>query len=416
MLTLTYEYKLKPNRWQAQQNDHDLEVCRQMWNYALKKHKGWMASRKCPINACSLHNVYILAADAPYSNFQVEWQLLTQAKQFNPQLSSVNAQVLQQVPRPLNLAFRLRHTHGAGFPHFKKTRRTRSVVFPQLGKAPLLSGAVKPTSLGVMAQHQSRPNPKGFTAKQARVVKRASGYYVMLTFSAEVAIPEPPLVGHVVGVDVRLEYFLSTSNGLQLERTKFFADLQSMLKLPQSRLKRKQIGAANWQQSQAKVTRLHKQIANTRKDFHFKVAHQLCDAADVIVVEDLNLIGLSWGTLGKHMLDASHGLFLHGILPWVTCKRGKAVVNEPARGISQECLACWAEVPKTLSTRWHECPCGCSMPRDVASGIVFKDRFISRGARGCEKAPGEVLAGSVLHSSQDSVNEESPSIALGLIG
>jgi putative transposase len=418
MITLTYEYKLKPTKQQAEQIDHDLEVCRRVWNYALRERKDWIASRKCPVNACSLRSEYIIPADAPYPSFKVQCQRLTEAKRLNADLASVNAQALQQVLRRLDQAFDRRKKLGAGFPRFKKSGQMRSFSFPQLGKTPLENGAVKLPGLGWTAIRQSRPYPDGFVVKQARVVKRASGYYVMLSFQADIAIPEPPLVGHVVGVDVGLEYFLSTSDGLQLERPKFFVDLQRKLKSLQRRLKRKQLGSANWKKAQLKVARLHEQIANTRKDFHFKAAHQLCDAADVIVVEDLNLIGLSRGMLGKHMLDAGHGQFLNLVLPWIGFKRGKAVVKEKAAGTSQECPDCGEAVHKALKTRWHECPCGCSMPRDIASGLVLRNRFKKRGgAHRAEKAPGEVLAGvSFGASSQDSVNGESPAIREALAG
>lgn len=417
MITLTYEYKLKPTKQQAEQIDHDLEVCRRVWNYALRERKDWIAARQCLVNACSVRSEYIIPADEPYPSFKVQCQRLTEAKRLNVDLASVNAQALQQVLRRLDQAFERRQKLGAGFPRFKKSGQMRSFSFPQLGKTPLKNGAVKLPGLGWAALRQSRPYPDGFTVKQARVVKRASGYYVMLSFQADIAIPEPPLVGHVVGVDVGLEYFLSTSDGLQLERPKFFVDLQRKLKLLQRRLKRKRIGSANWKKAQIRVARLHEQIANTRKDFHFKAAHRLCDGADVIVVEDLNLVGLSRGMLGKHMLDAGHGQFLNSVLPWIGWKRGKAVVKEKAAGTSQECPACGETVHKTLATRWHECPCGCSMPRDIASGLVLRNRFKERGgAHRAEKAPGEVLAGSVLHSSQDSVNGESPAIREVLAG
>ncbi|WP_298617905.1 RNA-guided endonuclease TnpB family protein [uncultured Thermosynechococcus sp.] len=288
-LSLTYEYKLKPTKQQAEQIDHYLEVCRRVWNDALREHKDWMASRKCPVNACSLRMEYILPADAPYPSFPVQCQRLTEAKRLNADLASVNAQVLQQVLRRLDQAFERRKKLGAGFPRFKKPGQMRSFCFPQLGKDPLRNGAVKLPGLGWTAIRQSRPYPDGFVVKQARVVKRASGYYLLLTFQADVAIPEPPLVGHVVGVDVGLEYFLSTSDGLQLERPKFFVNLQRKLKLLQRRLKRKQLGSANWKKAQLKVAKLHEHIANARKDFHFKVAHHLCDVADVLIVEDLNL-------------------------------------------------------------------------------------------------------------------------------
>ncbi|WP_244348361.1 RNA-guided endonuclease InsQ/TnpB family protein [Thermostichus vulcanus] len=310
MMNLTYEYKLKPTQQQAKQINHYLEICRRVWNDALRERKDWMASRKCPVNACSLRSESIIPADAPYPSFKLQCQRLTEAKRLDEDLASVNAQALQQVLRRLDQAFDRRKKLGTGFPRFKKPGQMRSFAFPQLGKTPLNNGAVKLPGLGWVALRQSRPYPEGFMVKQARVVKRASGYYVLLTFQADIAIPAPPLVGPVVAVDVGLEYFLSTSDGLQLERPKFFVDLHRKLKSLQRRLKRKQLGSANWKKAQLKVARLHERIANTRKDFHFKAAHQLCHEADVIVVEDLNLINLSRGMLGKHMLDAGHGQFL----------------------------------------------------------------------------------------------------------
>ncbi|WP_448526211.1 RNA-guided endonuclease InsQ/TnpB family protein [Parathermosynechococcus lividus] len=188
MITLTYEYKLKPTKQQSEHIDHVLETCRRVWNDALRERKDWMASRKCPVNACSLHREYIIPADAPYPSFQLQCQRLTEAKRLNPDLASVNAQALQQVLRRLDHAFDRRKKLGAGFPRFKKPGQMRSFLFPQLGKTPLRDRAVKLPRLGWVAIRQSRPYPDGFVVKQARVIKRASGYYVILTFQASVAI------------------------------------------------------------------------------------------------------------------------------------------------------------------------------------------------------------------------------------
>ena len=185
-----------------------------------------------------------------------------------------------------------------------------------------------------------------------------------------------PLEGRFVGVNVGLEYFLSTSEGVQVARPKFFVSMQRKLRLLQRRLKNKQRGSANWLRLQRKIARLHERIANTRKDFHFKQAHALCAGADVVVVEDLNLTGLSRGFLGKHMLDAGHGQFLNQILPWVCLKQGVGYIKVPAAGTSQECPQCGSSCKKSLSERWHRCECGCSVPRDVASGMVIKKRAI----------------------------------------
>lgn len=215
----------------------------------------------------------------------------------------------------------------------------------------------------------------------------------MLTFQSDATIPRAPLAGSFVGVDVGLEYFLSTSDGLQVERPKFFVEMQSKLKLLQRRLKRKRKGSKNWLKAQKKVGLLHEKIANTRKDFHFKTAHQLCGQGDVLAVEDLNLIGLSRGFLGKHMLDAGHGQFLNQILPWVCLRRNKGYVKVLASGTSQECPDCGTTVQKLLSDRWHQCSCGSSLPRDVASGQVIRNRAVGRTVH--QNACGDGLAGAI---------------------
>ena len=394
MLTLTYEYKLKPSQAQIDYIDSTLEACRRLWNFALRERKDWINARKSPINSCSLVSEYIIPADAPYPGFKEQCRALTVAKKDNPLLKAANAQVLQQVLRTLERAFKDMNGRGFGFPRFKRVGKIRSFVFPQLGKDPLGSRQIKLPGLGWVCIRQSRPYPEGFVVKQARIVRRASGYYVMLSFQCDVSIPDLPLLGKVVGVDVGLEFFASTSTRIQIERPKFLLDMQSQLKLLQRRLKRKVKGSSNTQKLQGKIARVHERIANARKDFHFKVAHQICSMGDVIVVEDLNIVGLSRGMLGKHMLDAGHGQFLNSILPWVGFKTGTLIVKEDPAGTSQECPACGKSSKKTLSDRWHECPCGCSMPRDVASGQVLVNRLLDRGAHGLENACGDELPGA----------------------
>ncbi|MBV8882487.1 MAG: helix-turn-helix domain-containing protein [Chroococcidiopsidaceae cyanobacterium CP_BM_RX_35] len=64
MITLTYKYKLAPTLEQKQVFDHWLEICRSVWNFALRERKDWANSRKCDINACSIISEYIISGDA----------------------------------------------------------------------------------------------------------------------------------------------------------------------------------------------------------------------------------------------------------------------------------------------------------------------------------------------------------------
>jgi len=72
------------------------------------------------------------------------------------------------------------------------------------------------------------------------------------------------------------------------------------VKLVQKRVTRKKIGSLNRKKASEKVALLHEYVANSRKDWHRKLSHQICDDAGMVLVEDLNLVGLSMAMLGKH--------------------------------------------------------------------------------------------------------------------
>ncbi|MFP4300277.1 MAG: helix-turn-helix domain-containing protein, partial [Spirulinaceae cyanobacterium] len=97
MLTMTYEYKLNPTTEQIAVIEQTLDVCRSVWNFALRQRKDWCKSRKSPANSCSIHSEYIISADEPFPNYHRQAKHLTNAKKQYPQLKTVHSQVLQQV-------------------------------------------------------------------------------------------------------------------------------------------------------------------------------------------------------------------------------------------------------------------------------------------------------------------------------
>ena len=213
---------------------------------------------------------------------------------------------------------------------------------------PVGSGWVKLPQLGKVEVIMHRPIPSGFELKQARIVKKASGYYVMLSLQLDVNVPDTPPSGRPLGIDVGLEKFLATSDGELIKRPRFFNTLASKLKLLQRRLKHKKNASNNKAKLARKIARVHEQIHDTRKDFHFKLAHHLWDQAGMIFAEQLNLKGMAKGMLGKHTLDAGWGQFLQ-LLSWVCWKRGVYFAKVEAAGTSQTCPECDANVSKNLS-------------------------------------------------------------------
>jgi putative transposase len=369
MQTLTYEYKLEPTTEQSQAFEQWLEICRQVYNYALRGRKDWVNSRKCQVNACSLKQEYILPADVPRPTFYSQCKSLAAAKETNSDLKIPHTHVLQQVLRTLEAAFVAMWERGHGFPRFKK--RMRSFVYPQLNKVPVKGDRVNLPKIGWVKMRLSRPMPEGYELKQVRVVKRASGFFAMLTLQSAVEVPQAMPSGHAVGIDLGLQHFLATSEGELIARPRFFVNGQRKLKSLQRQLKRKTRGSRESQRLHRRIARHHEYISNARKDFHFKTAHHLCDSAGMVFAEDLNLKAMSAGMLCKHTLDAGFGQFLN-ILSHVCFKRDVYFAKVNANRTSQTCPNCQAHTgKKELSERVHKCAqCGYQTNRDVAAAQV----------------------------------------------
>jgi putative transposase len=375
MLNLTYTYRLRLNREQVQIYEDWLEASRKVWNYDLGERKDWYQSRSCSLDRCSLRGEYIIPADAPRPTFASQCKALTQARKNSPLLQNANAQMLQQVLRRLEKAFVSMWEQKHGFPRFKQQGRMRSMLFPQLGKDPIQGDQVKLPGIGWVRMRLSRPLPDGFDLKQAQVVRKASGWYVMLTLQADVDVPEMQPHGRALGVDVGLESYLATSDGKLVKSPKFFVDLQRKLRLLQQRASHKVKGSNNWRKAQSKVAKLHEHIGNCRQDWFYKLAHQLCEGVGMVFAEKLSFKAWAKGMLSKHTLDAAHGEFLR-ILKWVCWKRGVLYAEVDANLTSQTCPNCGTITgKKELSERVHHCSeCGYTTNRDVAAAQVVMQR------------------------------------------
>ncbi|MDZ8257650.1 transposase [Nostoc sp. ChiQUE01b] len=400
---MNYRYRIYPNMTQEQSLLEWMDVCRVAYNYGLREIKDWCNSRKCMIDRCSISHEYIMAADRPYPGEVKQLNALPNAKKVFPRLSEVPSQVLQQAIKQLHRAWEGFLYIGHGFPRFKKFGQFKSLLFPQFKENPVIGLNIKLPKLGIIPINLHRPIPNGFVVKQVRIINKANIWYASINIQCDVSVPSPIPHGHPIGVDVGLEKFLATSDGVFVKLPKFLKVMQSKLKLLQHRLSRKKKRSKNYEKQRVKVARLHHTIDNTRKNFHFKQAHALCDAGDMVFMEDLDYRTLAKGMLGKQMLDAGFGQF-RTITKYVCWKRGKFFGEVNARGTSQECPECGVEVRKDLSIRVHRCECGYCTDRDVASGQIIRNRGIAlistNGQLGIQNAYADGLPGIEISQSR----------------
>jgi putative transposase len=404
MLTMNYRYRVYPNTAQEQLLKEWRDTCRVAYNYGLREIKDWCNSRKCMVDRCSISHEYIMPADSPFPGEVKQLNALPSAKKVFPRLGEVPSQVLQQALKQLHARMGGFQKIGHGFPRFKKFGQFKSLFFPQFVKNPVTGIHIALPKLGLIPINLHRQIPSGFVVKQVRIINKADRWYASINIQCDVNIPNPSPQGHPIGVDIGLSKFLATSDGMLVKSPKFLKVMLRKLKLLQRRLSRKKKRSKNYEKQRIKVARIHHRIDNTRKDFHFKQAHVLCDAGDMVFMEDLDYRTLAKGMLGKQMLAEGFGQF-RAITKYVCWKRGKFFGEVSARGTSQECPECGAEVRKDLSVRVHSCSsCGYTTDRDVASSQVIRNRGIelisTDGQSGIQNAYADGLPGIEMSQSR----------------
>ncbi len=110
----------------------------------------------------------------------------------------------------------------------------------------------------------------------------------------------------VIGLDMGIKFFLSDSDGRQIENPKFYKRTLDRIRMEQRKLSRKKKGSQNRKKEILRLAKLHQRLANQRDDFLHKLSRFYVDNYDLIAIEDLNIKGMAknhW--LAQSILDAS---------------------------------------------------------------------------------------------------------------
>lgn len=392
MLNLTYSYKLQPTNKQIEVIEHNLNVCKSVWNYALYQRKLWYNSRSCKINQCSIQSEYIVEP-FEYPNYHTQSAELTTAKKSNDFLKSGNAQAMQQTLRKLDRAFNDMKSKNLGFPRYKKSMKSFNII----GKISVNSNYISMPLLKQIKFRKSRDIPEGFKIKQVQIIKKASGYYANLMIELDVNVPTPTPHGYALGVDVGIQSMLATSDGLVIPRPKFLDKALRKIKLLQRKLRNKTIGSEKWKKLQHRIALLHEAVANRRRDYHFKLAHKLCEGVGMIFVEDINFTSWSKGIFCKQSLDMGLGQFFN-ILEYVCSQTDTFFAKVDKNHTSQICPNCSTHTgKKRLDVRIHECSeCGYTVDRDIAAAqiVYMRGLDIAAGTSVIKQPCNGVLAGA----------------------
>jgi putative transposase len=377
----SYQYRLRPTKLQATEIDRWLSMLCAQYNYLLADRFNWYEENRSPVNACPL--ICYLPELRDHPDYYSQKKTLPQLKKTHPWYADIYSQVLQDVVKRVKVTFDRflkGDTNGkrSGRPRFKQRSRYRTFTYPQIKDGCLQNNLINLPMFGKIKVILHRSIPDGFKIKTVSITKKADGYYVTLSLEDSTVPDIKPDFNpqKIVGIDVGLKDFLTTSENETVAIPQHYRKAQKRLRIIQKRVSRRKKGSNRRQKAVKQLGKCHKKVADKRKDFHFKTANNLLKKYDVVAVEELNIKGLARTKLAKSVLDAGWSSFL-SILTNKAVNAGLLVIPVSAYNTSQDCSGCGEKVPKKLHERWHDCPhCGCSLDRDHNAAINIKNRAV----------------------------------------
>ena len=155
--------------------------------------------------------------------------------------------------------------------------------------------------------------------------------------------------------DLGVTKFAALSDGSFIDGANAFKKYEKRLAFYQRCLSRKRTFSANWRKAKAKVSRVHRKIANVRNDLLHKSSTTISKNHAVVVLEDLritNMTASARGTLeqpgtnvaaksglNRRILDQGWGEFRRQLGYKLAWNGGTLLLVDP-RNTSRTCAAC----------------------------------------------------------------------------
>jgi putative transposase len=327
MLLKAYKYRIYPNKKQKMVIDQILESCRYLYNDFLCERK------------------IMYQFDGTQINYNWQANSLPYRKKLNPYLALIHSQVLQDVGRRVDKAYknffrRVKAGENPGYPRFKGKGQYDSFTYPQSGYG-IEKEKLKLSGIGSIniKMHRTMEGK----VKTCTITRKNGKYHAC--FSCEVEISALDMTGKSVGIDMGITDFCITSDGAVFPSQSSYRKAEKKLKEAQRRVSRRKKGSNRRKKAVCMLSRIHEKVSNQRKDISHKVASKLIKEYDMIAHEKLQITNMVKNkNLSKSISDAGWGTFFN-ILCYKAESAGKKVIEVDPRNTSQICSECGNTVP-----------------------------------------------------------------------
>jgi len=338
----SYKFRIYPSKKQIRILNQHLEECRWLYNYCLEERReAWKKNKKS------------------LSCFD-QTSKLSKLKKDRISLNNVYSQVLQEVVKRVDLAFRgfyrrVKNKEKPGYPRFKGKNRYNSLTYPQLGFS-VNGNNIQLSKIGVIKAkitQEIEGKLKTCTIKRSSTGK----WYVILT--CEFEHKHLPKNDKIVGIDVGVKHFVVLSDGNKIDNPKFILKEEKNLTKAQRKLSKLTKSTKEWEKQRKVVARIHERMTWRRQDFIHKLSKEIVNKYGVIVIEDLDVKRMlrkknKKRSLSKLIIDAAWADFCHK-LAYKAEWAGRQVVAVNPRYTSQTCSECGFQQKMPLNKRKFRC-------------------------------------------------------------
>lgn len=333
-----FKFRLKPDERQKTLLHTFAGHVRFVWNKALE------------VNLNRLKNKHPIM----YYQELDYWSKLWKRSEQYGFLHECPAHLIQQKLRDLDRAFKDcfdKNQPLKRMPKFKKRGVNDSFRFPAPNQIKLEYQHVTLPKLGRMRFYRSTQvigDIRNYT-----ISRHGEHWYICM--QVEIEIQTASKNPNIVGIDLGVTNFVTTSHGEHTAPLNSFKNQCKKLAIAQRKLRKKNKFSQNWHKAKKRVTKIHRNIADSRKDFLQKTSTMICKNHAVIVVEDLKIKNMSKspsGTienpgsnvkaksgLNKAILDQGWYEFVRQ-LKYKSYWQGGMVISVPAQYTSQRCSDC----------------------------------------------------------------------------
>lgn len=362
---MTYKYKLY-NSKQNRHLDHAIDIAAEIWNHCIALHRRYYRMYGKFLSA---NRLKVFLAKLKKRDKYAHWKQL-------------GSQAIQDIPERIN------RSYEAFFDHVKSGRHGRKSPPKFCKRSNYSSFTLK--QAGYKFHEDNRVTIMGRTYKYVKhrplegtiktvTVKRtkAGEFYLCVSVIQELVAIQSR-TGNAVGLDFGLKHFLTMDNGKTVDSPQWYLNSINEIRKAHRKLSRCKKGSNNRHRALLHLERTYEQISNRRRDWFFKLAHELAEQYGIICIEDLNLDGMKrlWG---RKVSDLGYAEFV-SILEWVAKKNGCTVVKvDRWLPSSKACHICGTlNTGLSLKDRTWVCDgCGSTLDRDVNAAINIREAGLS---------------------------------------